>query len=264
MAAGSSSDAMLQKVTAALAAGSYPDIAYVFGSDLASIARSPRVVDLTDAMRGGPTPWNSFWAPVREAVTVNGQVRAAPALLDSLAVVCNRKLFAAGRRAASRRRAGPGTEFTDTARTLTDAGARRLRHRLARLGRRGHRLAAVADDLGPGRGRRRRRRPEHRLRRRRASGRSTRCGDSSRDKSVYIDPKPGSEQMYQVFLCGRMAMVATGPWQLPDIMDAEVDYDVVPLPSYSGRPVTISGPDTWTVFDNGSARSRAAASSSSG
>lgn len=35
-------DAMLQKVTAALASGSYPDIAYIFGSDLASIARSPR------------------------------------------------------------------------------------------------------------------------------------------------------------------------------------------------------------------------------
>ena len=75
---------------------------------------------------------------------------------------------------------------------------------------------------------------------------------------MYVDPKPGGEQMYQVFLGGRMAMVATGPWQLPDIMDAGVDYDVVPLPSYTGRPVTISGPDTWTVFDNGSARSRAA------
>lgn len=80
----------------------------------------------------------------------------------------------------------------------------------------------------------------------------------SRDKSVYVDPKPGGEQMYQVFMAYRMAMVGTGPWQLPDIIGAGVDYDVVPLPTYSGRPVTISGPDTWTVFDNGSARSRAA------
>jgi multiple sugar transport system substrate-binding protein len=75
---------------------------------------------------------------------------------------------------------------------------------------------------------------------------------------VYVDMKSGSEQMYLVFLSGRMAMVPTGPWQLPDIMTAKIDYDVVPLPSYSGRPVTISGPDTWTVFDNGRARSRAA------
>jgi multiple sugar transport system substrate-binding protein len=37
--AGVIADAMLQKVLAALAAGSYPDIAYIFGSDLASVAR---------------------------------------------------------------------------------------------------------------------------------------------------------------------------------------------------------------------------------
>lgn len=80
----------------------------------------------------------------------------------------------------------------------------------------------------------------------------------ARDRSVYIDPKPGTEQMYQVFQSGRMGMVVTGPWQLPDIIQAGVEYQVVPLPSYSGRPVTISGPDTWTVFDNGSARVQAA------
>ncbi|WUR78405.1 ABC transporter substrate-binding protein [Streptomyces phaeochromogenes] len=250
------SDAMLQKVTAALAAGSYPDIAYVFGSDLASIARSPRVVDLTDAMRGGPTPWNSFWAPVREAVSVNGKVRAAPALLDSLAVVYNRKLF---------RQAGvpfpeagwTWDEFTDTARKLTDSGRGvfgtgwpgtgdedtvwRLWPMIWDLG--GDVVADDGKSIGFAR-------------------RGVRALDTLRrlveDKSVYVDPKPGGEQMYQVFLGGRMAMVATGPWQLPDILDAEVDYDVVPLPSYTGRPVTISGPDTWTVFDNGSARSRAA------
>jgi multiple sugar transport system substrate-binding protein len=249
-------DAMLQKVTAALAAGSYPDIAYVFGSDLASIARSPRVVDLTDAMRGGPTPWNSFWAPVREAVSVNGKVRAAPALLDSLAVVYNKKLFQQA--GVPFPEAGwTWDEFTDTARKLTDSGRGvfgtgwpgtgdedtvwRLWPMIWDLGG-----DVVADD-GKSIG---------------FAGQGVRALDTLRqlvrDKSVYVDPKPGGEQMYQVFLGGRMAMVATGPWQLPDILDAEVDYDVVPLPSYSGRPVTISGPDTWTVFDNGSARSRAA------
>jgi multiple sugar transport system substrate-binding protein len=33
-------DGMLQKVMASLAAGSYPDLAYVFGSNLANLARS--------------------------------------------------------------------------------------------------------------------------------------------------------------------------------------------------------------------------------
>ncbi|MGW3667966.1 ABC transporter substrate-binding protein [Streptomyces sp. NPDC005141] len=249
-------DAMLQKVTAALAAGSYPDIAYVFGSDLASVARSPRVVDLTSALREGDPPWNSFWAPVRDAVTVNGKVRAAPAVLDSLAVVYNKKLF---------QQAGvpfpePGwswDEFTDTARRLTDSGRGvfgtgwpgtgdedtvwRLWPMIWDLG--GDVVAADGQGIG-------------------FAEQGTQALETlarlTRDKSVYVDPKPGGEQMYQVFLGGRMAMVATGPWQLPDIITAKVDYDVVPLPTYNGTPVTISGPDTWTVFDNGAARSRAA------
>ena len=250
------SDAMLQKVTAALAAGSYPDVAYIFGSDLASVARSPRVVDLTDAMRDGPTPWSSYWKPVREAVTVNGQVRAAPAVLDSLAVVYNRKLF---------RRAGvpfpkagwTWDDFTATAKQLTDSGRGvfgtgwpgvgdedtvwRLWPMIWDLG--GEVVSADGKHIG-------------------FAKQGVRALETvaqlARDKSVYVDMKTGSEQMYQVFLSGRMAMVPTGPWQLPDIITAGIDYDVVPLPSYSGRAVTISGPDTWTVFDNGSARSRAA------
>ena len=80
----------------------------------------------------------------------------------------------------------------------------------------------------------------------------------AQDESVYVDTKPGSEQMYQLFNSGKMGMVATGPWQLPDIIDAKVDYGVVPLPTFSGQPVTISAPDTWTVFDNGERGSKAA------
>ncbi|MFD7818411.1 ABC transporter substrate-binding protein [Streptomyces sp. NPDC059785] len=249
-------DAMLQKVTAALASGSYPDIAYIFGSDLASVARSPRVVDLTAALRRGPTAWTSYWSPVREAVTVNGKVRAAPALLDSLAVVCNRKLF---------RQAGVDLpeagwtwdDFTETARRLTDPDRGvfgtgwpgtgdedtvwRIWPMVWDLG--GDVVGADGKHIGFA---------EQGVRALETVARLV------RDESVYVDPKPGGEQMYQVFQGGRMAMVATGPWQLPDIRTAGVDYTVVPLPSYSGRPVTVSGPDTWTVFDNGTARSRAA------
>ncbi|WP_406134719.1 ABC transporter substrate-binding protein [Streptomyces sp. NBC_01089] len=249
-------DSMLQKVTAALASGSYPDVAYVFGSDLAGVARSPQVVDLTGTVHAGPVPWSQFWAPAREAVTVNGRVRAAPALLDSLAVVCNRKLF----RDAGVPLPEPGwtwREFQETAKRLTDA-----RRGVFGTGWPGvgdedtvWRLWPLVWDLGG----------EVIA----ADGRSIGFAEAgvraletvaglARDRSVYIDPKPGSEQMYQVFESGRMGMVLTGPWQLPDIVQAGVDHQVVPLPSYSRRPVTISGPDTWTVFDNGSARVEAA------
>ncbi|RLL69470.1 ABC transporter substrate-binding protein [Streptomyces sp. Z26] len=249
-------DAMLQKVTAALASGSFPDIAYVFGSDLASVARSPSVVDLTDALRGGATPWSGYWPAAREAVTLNGRLRAAPALLDALCVVYNKKLF----RAAGVPFPEPGwswDEFVATARRLTDTGRGvfgtgwpgtgdedtvwRIWPMVWDLG--GDVIGDDGRSIGFARQGVRALETLERL---------------ARDRSVYVDPKPGGEQMYQVFLGGRMAMVATGPWQLPDITGAGVDYGVVPLPGYGGPPVTISGPDTWTVFDNGSARSRAA------
>jgi multiple sugar transport system substrate-binding protein len=246
------SDAMLQKVTAALASGSYPDIAYIFGSDLASIARSPKVVDLTGTVRSGPTPWDRFWAPARAAVTVNGRVRAAPALLDSLAVVCNRKLFAA--KGLDLPRAGwTWQDFVDTARALTDAKAGVFGTGWPGAGDEDTvwRIWPMVWDLGgdvvAGDG-------KHIGFRDTGVRVLETVAALARDRSVYIDPKPGSEQMYQVFLSGRMGMVATGPWQLPDIVQAKVDYHVVPLPSYSGRPITISGPDTWTAFDNGEAR----------
>jgi multiple sugar transport system substrate-binding protein len=75
---------------------------------------------------------------------------------------------------------------------------------------------------------------------------------------VYPDTKPGSETMYQIFNNAKMGMVPTGPWQLPDFIDNKTEYGVVPLPSFNGKNVTIAGPDTWTVFDNGSARVAAA------
>jgi multiple sugar transport system substrate-binding protein len=64
--------------------------------------------------------------------------------------------------------------------------------------------------------------------------------------------------MYQIFNNDKMGMVATGPWELPDFIQNKTDYGVVPLPTFGGNPVTIAGPDTWTVFDNGSARVDAA------
>jgi multiple sugar transport system substrate-binding protein len=253
MGGGVQADGMLQKILAALAAGSYPDVAYIFGSDLANIARSPKVVDLTDMVNGTGA---DYWPSVREAVTINGKVRAAPALVDSLAVVCNKTLFS--KAGVDLPQAGwRWHDFVSMAKALTDAeegifgtgwpgaGDEDTVWRLWPLV-----WDAGGDVIS-------------------SSGQGIGFADAgvkalevvqdlARDKSVYIDPKSGSEQMYQVFLSGRMAMVPTGPWELPDITDASLDYQVVPLPTFSGHPVTISGPDTWTMFDNGPARVEAA------
>ena len=248
---GVTADSMLQKVTAGLAAGSYPDVAYIFGSDLASLTKSPKVADLTGALK-----IDDYWPAAKDAVSVKGKVRAAPALLDSLCVVYNKKLFAAAGVPAPQ--AGwTWDDFITTAKALTNPGKGIFGTGWPGVGDEDTvwRIWPMIWDLGGDV----------------VSGDGKKVGfdqvgeqalgtlDRLRtDKSLYVDPKPGSEQLYQVFLGGRMAMVATGPWQLPELIDNHLDYGVVPLPSYSGNPVSISGPDTWTVFDNGKAKVQAA------
>ncbi|MGC4944069.1 ABC transporter substrate-binding protein [Kribbella sp. DT2] len=248
---GVTADSMLQKVTAGLAAGSYPDVAYIFGSDLASITRSPQVADLT-----GRLQLDAVWPAAKAAITVKDKVRAAPALLDSLCVVYNKKLFAAAGLPAPK--AGwTWDDFVATAAKLTDPGKGVFGTGWPGVGDEDTvwRLWPMIWDLGgdvvteDGK----------KVGFEQVGEQALATLDKLRtDKSLYVDPKPGGEQLYQVFLGGRMGMVATGPWQLPDILDRKLDYGVVPLPSYSGKAVTISGPDTWTVFDNGSARTKAA------
>ncbi len=90
---GVNSDRMLQKVTAGLQADNYPDIAYIYGSDLANLASGDQLVDLTDAIDNGDLDWDRFVDAGTEAVTVDDQPRAVPAFIDNLAVVYNKKIF---------------------------------------------------------------------------------------------------------------------------------------------------------------------------
>lgn len=248
-------DGMLQKVMAGLAAGSYPDVAYVFGSNLANLARSQKVLDLTELTDKPGYGWEDRWPPARSGATVDERVRALPALLDALAVVYNKKLF----RAAGVELPRPGwtwSQFADAARRLTDHDRGVFGTGWPAVGDEDTvwRLWPMVWDLGGDIAR---------------HGRAAFGGSSGRraldtvatlaqDRSVYLDTKTGSDQLYQVFLGGSMGMVPTGPWQLPQVHEAGIDYGVVPLPSYTGRPLTISGPDDWVLFDNGPARSRAA------
>jgi multiple sugar transport system substrate-binding protein len=255
---GAPADNLYSKTTAALAGGKYPDVVYQFGPNVASLARSPKALDLTDAVKTQAWNWDDFFPAAREAVTIDGHVRAIPALIDSLAVVYNKRLF---------RQAGIPAPKADwrwddyraIAKRLTDKGK----------GTFGTGWPGVGDEdtvwriwpmiwglggdvLAPG-------------------GKQVGYGGQSglraltlvnemaaQDKSVYIDKTAGSEQMYRVFNSNRMGMVPTGPWELPDIIQSKVDYGVVPMPTFDGKPVTISGPDTWMLFDNGDARAKAA------
>ena len=87
-------DDTLQKVLTAVRGGSPPDIAYLYGSWAPNVAQIPQVVNLTQVVQRPGVNWNDFWTGERAVATVNGKVIGIPAVVDNLAVVYNKTLFA--------------------------------------------------------------------------------------------------------------------------------------------------------------------------
>ena len=255
---GTVADGLLEKTTAALAGGEYPDVVYQFGPNVANLARSPKALDLTEDVKDPSWNWDDFFPAAQDAVTVDGKVRAIPALIDSLAVVYNKKLFKQA--GIEPPKAGwTWDDYRSIAQKLTDSSKGTFGTGWPGVGDEdtvwriwpmiwsagGDVLDSSGDKVG-------------------YDGES---GQKSLeairamavdDKSVYIDKTAGSEKMYSVFNNNRMGMVPTGPWELPEIIDSKIDYGVVPMPTFGGDEVTISGPDTWMLFDNGKEKAAAA------
>jgi len=256
-AGGVNADLMLQKVTAGLQSGNYPDIAYIFGSDLANLAKGNQLLDLTDATENGEFNLDRFVDAAKAAVTVDGRIRAVPAFIDNLAVVYNKKIFDdAGVPYPSDD--WTWNDFLATAAKLNDPGAG-----IAGFGWPGtgdedttwriwpliwQQGGEIVSEDGKSVG---------------FDGPSGEAAlgvvaKAASDGSVYIDSTSGAERMQQLFASGKMAMNVAGPYSLPEYVDAKVDYGVAPMPSFGGEHTTIAGPDTWAVLDNGDERSAAA------
>jgi multiple sugar transport system substrate-binding protein len=254
---GVSADRMLQKVTAGFQADNYPDIAYIFGSDLPNLAEGDQLVDLTEATESGDLDWERFVPAAQEAATVDDVPRAVPALIDNLAVVYNKEIFDdAG--VPYPKDDWTWDDFLKTAAELNDPDAGIAGFAWPGTGdedttwriwplvwQQGGDIVnedgtSVAFD-GP-----------------EGEAALDVVAQAADDESVYIDTTAGSERMQQLFASGKMAMTITGPWALPEYVDGNIDYGVVPMPSFGGEHTTIAGPDTWAVFDNGEERVAAA------
>jgi multiple sugar transport system substrate-binding protein len=256
-AGGVNADRMLQKVTAGLQADNYPDIAYIFGSDLANLANGDQLLDLSSAIDAGDLDWDRFVDAGKEAVTVDDVPRAVPAFIDNLALVYNKKIFddagvdyptddwtwddflaaAAELNDPDAGIAGfgwPGTGDEDTTWRIWplvwQQGGDIVSEDGETVGFDGPSGEAALDVLA----------------------------QAAADGSVYIDSTAGSERMQQLFTSGKMAMNIAGPYSLPEYVDAQVDYGVVSMPSFNDEHTTIAGPDTWAIFDNGEDRVAAA------
>jgi multiple sugar transport system substrate-binding protein len=247
-------DYALQKVLAAIAGGKPPDISYLYGSWAPNIATNPKVVTLNSMIESDPSfNWNDFWPSERAVATVNGKIVGVPALVDNLALVYNKKLFA---------KAGLSTptpqwtwsDFEAAASKLTEPAKKQFGWAYvndgsedtvwrywAMLWQAG---GAILNPAG-----------------------NQAAFDSpaglkalemlqrlSAKHAIYLDN--GSDNYRSVFGSGHIGMLWTGPWDLPEIINEKVDYGVQILPAEANHQ-TISGPDNWVMFDNGEAHKKA-------
>jgi len=194
--------------------------------------------------------WNDFWTGERDVATVNGKVIGVPALVDNLAVVYNKTLFAQ----AGLQPPGPNwtwSEFEADAAKLTNAAKKQFGtayvtpadedtvwHWEALLWEAGGQIlnssnTKAAFDSPAG-----------------LEALNTLRTMAVTDKSMYLDP---SDSTYvNLFNSGRIGMLVTGPWDLSSFPN--VKYGVQVMPSFPGvnSHQTISGPDNWVIFSNGS------------
>jgi ABC-type glycerol-3-phosphate transport system substrate-binding protein len=250
-------DNTLQKVLTAVRGGSPPDIAYLYGSWAPNVAQIPQVENLTQVVQRDGVDWNDFWPGERAVATVNGKVIGIPALVDNLAVVYNKALFAKAHLAVP----GPDwtwQQFQADARKLTDPAIKQFGSAYVTPGSEdtvwhwepllweagGQLLSAdgkkAAFDSAAG-----------------LTSLETLRTMAVTDKSMYLDPTDNAYA--NLFNSGKIGMLVTGPWDLSAFPN--VHYGVQVMPSYPGTDgghQTISGPDNWVVFNNGADRVAAA------
>ncbi len=246
-------DYALQKVLTAIRGGAYPDIAYLYGSWAANIARSPTAVDLSSRIKEPGVNWNDFWPAERQAVEVRGKVIGMPALVDNLALVYNKKLFD---------QAGipyptanwTWDDFRAAAQKLTDPSAKQFGWAYVADGSEDTvwRFDALlwqagGDILNSDNTKAEFNSPAG------VQAATLLQQMSTVDHSVYLDN--GNGNYANLFNSGKIAMLFTGPLDLSS--DPDVNYGVQVLPGLTNHQ-TISGPDQWVLFNNGSQRTQAA------
>jgi multiple sugar transport system substrate-binding protein len=253
----SSNDLVLQKVLTAVRGGSAPDVAYMFGSWSPNIAQIPQVVDMKDEVAKPDWKWDDFYPAERTAATVGEKVVGVPALVDNLAIVYNKKLFAdAGIEPPTAN--WTWDDFRSAAAKLTDPAKGQygwlipadgsedtVWHYIPMLWEAGGDIltpdnthAAFNSEAG-------------------VKALTVLQQMAVTDKSLYLDTT--NENGPKLMNSGKIGMLVTGPWDLSSLTD--IQYGVQVLPTFAGSAgahQTISGPDNWVVFNNGDKKKQAA------
>ena len=247
------SDYALQKATVALQGDKAPDISYQYGTNMPQLATAPKLVDLSQKVKDAGYNWNDFFQGERDVATVDGRVLGVPALVDNLAVVYNKDLFAKNHvptpqpdwtwddlRSAAKAVSDPANKVFGLA-FPADGSETTVWEYEAMLWEAGGEIlnsdnTKAAFDSPQG------------------VQAMTMLQSIQKDGSMYIDFHPDAGKSEELFNSGKIGMLVTGPWDLPGFPN--VNYGVQFMPSFDpgGSHITIAGPDNWVIFDNGPAR----------
>ena len=245
----SSTDQLLQKLSAGFAGNQYPDVSYAFGSWAGQLEASGRTLDISSEVKKPEVKWDEFTAAARGTAQPSGKkVIGFPAVVDNIGLLYNKTLFdKAGL-------AYPSADWTwddfrTAAKKLTDtanhiygygysvSGSEETTWQFwPHLWQNG---GSILNDAGT--------KSEF------AASSGTDALSFLRsmavdDKSVYLDQT--DEKFGQLFVSNRIGMITSGPWELSDLKTGGTKYGVVQLPGTNGDHQTVSGPDIWALFDH--------------
>ena len=245
----SSTDQLLQKLSAGFAGNEYPDVSYAFGSWAGQLEASGRTLDIADKVKKPDVKWSEFTAAARGTAQPGGEkVIGFPAVVDNVGLLYNKTLFdKAGLDYPTD--AWSWDDFKAAAKKLTDSANHIYGYGYSvsgseettwqfwpHLWQNGGSIftadgkkAAFASDAG-------------------TKALTFLRSMAVDDKSVYLDQT--DTKFGQLFVSNRIAMITSGPWQLSDLKTGGTKYGVVRLPGTNGDHQTVSGPDIWALFDH--------------
>ena len=245
----SSTEDLLQKLSASFAGGNYPDISYSFGSWASQLESSNRTLDITEQVAEPDVAWDEFSEAARQTVQPTGEKTIGfPAVVDNLSLIYNKTVFdAAG--VDHPTEDWTWDDFREAAADLTDPATETYGYAYSvsgseettwqfwpHLWQEGGSIlsedgteATFNDEAGV----------------RALTFLQEMAVD---DKSIYLDQT--DTKFGQLFAADRIGMMTSGPWQLFDLNTAGTEYGVVQLPGRDGDHQTVSGPDIWALFDH--------------
>ncbi len=244
----SSTEELLQKLSAGFASDTYPNISYSFGSWASELESSGRTLDLRDQVDDPSFGWDEFSEAARATVQPTGEaIIGFPALVDNLSLIYNKTVFdAAGVayptdqwswddfRAAAKKLTDPSTETYGYAYSVSGSEETTWQF-WPHLWQNGGEIlsddqttAAFASDAG-------------------VEALEFLRQMAVEDGSIYLDQT--DTKFAQLFAADRIGMMTSGPWQLYDLNTAGTQYGVTVLPGTDGDHQTVSGPDIWALFD---------------